>query len=288
MDSIYPGLMIDGHVHVYRQFNHEHVFEAAARNFRREARLAGCDNGFLGVLMLTESAGYDWFSSLRSGDASFPLSGWRMTETSGSVPGILATATDRSDLLIVPGRQVITSERIEVLLLGTTQIVEDGLALDSVLARADDIDAVPVLPWAVGKWLGRRGSLVNLRIRETSPDQGLLLGDNSGRPTLWPRPRQLRLADRLGIHVLPGSDPLPLAGEEQRVGAFGAAVDAPVSLTDPIAELKTHLRNPATRLTSFGRLESNLRFLRNQIRLRRSRTSDNGGGKLAAKPPGHP
>ncbi len=48
----------------------------------------------------------------------------------------------------------------------------------------------------------------------------LFLGDNGGRLAMASPPRQFAIAERHGIMILPGSDPLPLAAEREAVGAL--------------------------------------------------------------------
>ena len=73
------------------------------------------------------------------------------------------------------------------------------------------VEALPVLPWGFGKWLGICGPLIAEEIATARPGE-LFLGDNSGRPAMSPRPRLFARAEARGLAVLPGSDPLPFAG----------------------------------------------------------------------------
>ncbi len=68
--------------------------------------------------------------------------------------------------------------------------------------------------------------------------------------------------------MLPGSDPLPLPGEEARVGAYGFAVDVALDPLRPAAALLAVLRSGAF-FAAFGRRERLTRFVGNQLALQR-------------------
>lgn len=278
-------LLIDGHVHAYDCFDEVAALCAAARNFHRQAQRLGWEDAFLGVLMLTETAGDRWFERRLDTPELADRSGtrWSLTTTPGALPALLAICTGRTPLLIVPGRQVITRERLEVLTLMTRDTVPDGLPLDEVLARARETSALTVLPWAVGKWTGKRGRLIEQCLIRYAGDPSLLVGDNSGRPALWRTPRALARGRELGYRLLPGTDPLPLAGEEARIGTFGAALEHPLADDNPMADLRQGLTALDTVLAPFGRLESATGFVRNQLRLRleRRRRSQAATGSAA-------
>jgi hypothetical protein len=96
----------------------------------------------------------------------------------------------------------------------------------------------------------------------------LFLGDNSGRPILWPRPELFRFAESRGLKVLPGSDPLPIPSEAARVGSFGFGLPAAPSRDRPAADLIRRLDAPDQPIFAYGEAERPLRFLRNQLRIR--------------------
>jgi len=169
-------------------------------------------------------------------------------------------------LLIVAGRQIVSRERLEVLALGTCQRFEEGQSTETLIRKVSREGAIPVLPWGVGKWLGRRGRLVEELIEDpTLPP--FFLGDSANRPAFWPRPSQFRRAEERGIKNLPGSDPLPFPSEARRVGRSGVVLDGSLDLRHPAQDLKRKLLDPSTSLQPFGRRETPLRFLRNQLKM---------------------
>jgi hypothetical protein len=51
------------------------------------------------------------------------------------------------------------------------------------------------------------------------------LADTTLRPLGWPEPALFQRARREGFRILAGSDPLPFAGEESRIGRYATVVD---------------------------------------------------------------
>jgi hypothetical protein len=247
---------MDAHVHLYDPALDRAALEAAAKNFAACCPVASR----IGVLMLAETNGHDAFSRLRALERS------DAPELAATEPASLWLSTGGWRLLAIAGRQVVTAERLEVLALGTRTRFEDGEPLDRVLARVAAEDAIAVLPWGCGKWTGSRARIIERVIAGGDPLQ-VFVGDNGGRPQLWPE-RLFDAASKRGLRNLPGSDPLPLPNEWRRIGRFGVALSAPLSAETPLSDLKAALRDPAQVFRAYGRLESTGRFVRNQLLLR--------------------
>jgi len=233
---------IDAHVHLHTVAGAMEALQVATD------RLAGAD-GQVGVIMLAERESFDVLDAIR--------------------PQLVATDepealwhNERRKLLILAGRQIISAEKLEILALATTARLPDGLPAEKIVAEMDAADAVVVLPWGVGKWLGKRGSLVDRLIATSRPGR-LLLGDNGGRPGFWPV-RQFTS----GLPVLSGSDPLPLPGWPRAIGGLASVIDAHLAPDTPAAALKTILRDPTTRIDRTGSLAGPVQFVVDQARLR--------------------
>jgi hypothetical protein len=266
------ALLIDAHVHLHDCFPLDAFFEQAHRNFEEAARDHGWDPA-LGVLMLTESEGVDWFArlaGLAAGtgfDRDTLLTRWTIEATRD--PAALVATSGARRLLVVAGRQVVAREGLEVLLLGTRSSVPDGRPIREVLAEGARLDALRVIPWGAGKWLFGRGKLLNELIADAQPGKGFFLGDGAGRPFFWGKPRHFDRAEQRGLKILPGTDPLPFPRQTGRAGSFGFRLDGTVDLSSPIEGIKSALRNPASRLTPFGHPERLAPFVRNQIAMQR-------------------
>jgi len=275
------SILVDAHVHIYDCFELNILLDAALHNFNKAAFNIGLEGTVTRVLLLTETRSYNWF--LRAQDKCIKKQsllasekGWEIQLTPDSTVLLAKQNKDsRGDekhsndiqIYIIAGRQIVTAEGLELLALATHLSFEDGLPVSSALVAARASGAIPVFPWAVGKWLGKRGKILSTLLSRESPAD-LCLGDNSGRPVFWPNPLHFRQARALNMHVLPGTDPLPFASEAMRVGSFGFSMRGQLSKVQPATDLKRLLRAKETRLLAYGRLEKPWRFFANQIRLR--------------------
>ena len=250
-------------MHLHDCYPPGRFFTHAADNFERAARARGW-NAMRAVLMLSETAGTDWFGRLAAGADT---GSWTVETTAD--PSTLLARQDARRLVLIAGRQVVTREGLEVLLLGTRATVADRLPIREVLAAGELAGALRVVPWGVGKWLFGRGRLVNQLIDEARPGDGFFLGDSGGRPVFWRNPAHFDRASRRGIRVLPGTDPLPFPSEVSRPGGFGFTLAWPEDVPPSAEAIKASLRGAEARLTPYGQLERVGRFLRNQLAMQR-------------------
>ncbi|MEM9907111.1 MAG: hypothetical protein AAF921_19010, partial [Cyanobacteria bacterium P01_D01_bin.44] len=260
---------MDTHVHIYDCFNLDAFLESAWHNFHRHASKYDAGPDFTGVLLLTETRHENWFTSLlhpaqRGGAALSTRWSFQRTSETGAV---CASNSQGQRLYLMAGRQVITAEKLEVLALISDQTFSDGLSTEATIQSIQAGGGIAVLPWGVGKWLGKRGQLISalLQQNQLSP---LFLGDNRGRPQFWLRPRYFEMAQQQGGRILPGTDPLPLASEGSRPGSFGLVCPERLNPEKPGEHLKSMLLNPEVSWQTYGRLEKPWRFVRNQIALR--------------------
>lgn len=239
------NIMIDAHVHLHDPAHAMDDLQQAFDNFSRQKPTANT-----AVIMLAERRGYQVFNQLKK--------------------QLITTEEDESlyfehkshRMLILAGRQIVTAEGLEILALASCTQLFDGLPVHQAIEHLHEEDALAVLPWGVGKWLGKRGKLIDDLIENSQPGS-LFLGDNAGRPKLWGVPQF-----NSDLIVLPGSDPLPLNGSAQNIGCYGALMQARLSSQTPAAELKKLIRNRRTPLQRFGETSPALRFISDQLRLR--------------------
>ena len=253
-------LLIDGHVHVYPCFNAGRLLNAAQAHFLYASGCSGAAKRPFCALFLTETSRDHWFREVASGRLKVP--GWAFSPT-GEAMSIVARCEGGAEICLIAGRQVASGEGLEVLALGTEQDIPDGGSTEDVLDAVTKTGALPVIPWGVGKWLGRRGRILDRLIESRAGD--FLLGDNGGRPWCWPEPPQFGAARSRGSLVLPGSDPLPFAGEESRAGSCGAMFDTEIPGKRPAAEIIELIRRRSHVLVPFGGRETFFRFVQNQI-----------------------
>jgi len=154
-------------------------------------------------------------------------------------------------LYLVPGRQIVTAERVELLCLGVDADIPDGLPAETAIHRIREVGGAAVLTWAVGKWLFKRAAVVDDLLKTFSP-QELLIGDSAMRPVFWPTPRPMRFARKNGYRVIAGSDPLPAAGEERVMGSYASLFSIGFDPEKPGTSLKSALYNPDAAIKSVG------------------------------------
>ncbi len=128
------------------------------------------------TLMLAEMREDKVFVRRRAGQCPWPI------QTTGEDCSLYLA--DR--LLVLAGRQVVSAEGVEVLAQCTAAQFANGRPLEETIEEIQAAGALAVLPWGVGKWLGRRGKLVT----EAAARSPILLGDNAGRPPFWSFPAQ--------------------------------------------------------------------------------------------------
>lgn len=241
MNATSAIIAADGHVHVYPAYDVIAVLRNLIQNLDRLAA-AGCNRkhapgvGVQKLAFLAESRCHDFFGRLRNRDQALIRQG---LEIVGAPDPICATVALHTvgRICLVAGRQIVTRERLEMLALAMDAMIPDGLPADEVIRRVIQAGGVPVLAWSPGKWLFARGRLVRDLI---ASDHGrvLCLGDTTLRPTLWPEPSLMKQARARGVPVIPGSDPLPLAGEERFAGTYGFICHGAFDTVHPAAAVR--------------------------------------------------
>lgn len=179
--------------------------------------------------------------------------------------------TSGRKIIAVRGQQLITTEGLEVLGIGQKSDLDAGLSLAEMVERIRAIGGWPIIAWGAGKWTGRRGRLVAEMVVSENHPPNIMLADNGGRPWLWSRVRQFELAKERGVRVLAGTDPLPLKGEESRIGSYGFSMSADHAPGEPIIDSFCRaLEDPSVPTLGIGKQMGIGRFASNQLRLRLS------------------
>lgn len=263
-------IFVDAHVHLRRCFSVASFLEKARANFEREAHRFGRGGPFDGVLCVVDSPHEDGFERLlacskrrKSGGLEGRMKDWQFRDTAEET-SIRLTAGERKNVIIVAGHQLASQEGLEVLAVGTRNHIESDRPADCLVRTVAQAEGLPVVPWGVGKWLGARRDIVRRLIRDAALPQ-FFLGDSANRPPFWPLPSPFELAEEAGIRNLPGSDPLPVSGEEQCPGSFGVALEGTLDARRPVRDLKERLLDHTVDIRHFGHRKSLLRFVRSQI-----------------------
>jgi len=262
-------LIIDTHIHLYSQYDLSLLFMSAFENMSLYSRANDFTDDLLLVLGLTSTLSETTWQDLKemqnNGVTIVGKGGeWRLSKTCDDT--LLRVSNPAGDqIYLLCGCQLVTSEKLELLVLGTESPVYD--ASNGLLWHVEkNLAELMVVPWAVGKWLGRRGEIVSEAI-DRFPEL-IQLGDNGGRPALWSHVKQFRQVAQSSIAIWPGTDPLPLQNQERRVGLNTIAIEG-VNLPDLSGkEVVATLKEKGKPVMSQSRRESLINFLRNQISLR--------------------
>ncbi|MCK5005031.1 MAG: hypothetical protein KAS21_08080 [Candidatus Aminicenantes bacterium] len=260
------NIFIDGHVHLYDNFDPDSFIEAIDRNFRKFAEHD--ENGFsdsIRMIFLTEAKENDFFT--RIADNSLTLKNIDVhSEKTGEEGSILLMQNGSELFYIIRGRQIITKENIEILSVGPGPKIRDGLPAAEVLDQLREREELAILAWGVGKWLFGRGKLVK-KIINTLDYPLLLIGDNSARPSIWLKPLIYRESEKLGIPIINGSDPLPLGGEAEKAGSYFFMLKGNFDPKKPLESIKKILRSDNKNIKFLGKRDSIFSFLKRQIKI---------------------
>jgi len=208
--------LLDTHLHLYPNYDLPLAFNQL---LDRSAHLG---ESVKRVACLAERHDCNFHRQLADGSTALP--GFSVTAGVGNAISI-RRESDGLQLSLLPGRQVITSENIEVLALACPEMIDDGQPALDVIYQINQLKRIPVLTWSPGKWFGERGKLVKRLITELDK-QDFLIGDTTLRPYGWATPGLMKLAQNKGFTVVAGSDPLPFSGEEHWLGAYYTVVES--------------------------------------------------------------
>ncbi len=264
-------IIADAHVHLYDCFDMGRLLDRVFSNFQKEADAPRKGTPFSAFLFLAETKTENWFYRFSSRPEKGPsqikgFGKWAFRPTKEEC-SLYAFMDEKKGIYIIAGRQIRTKEKLEVLALGTIQSFEEGLPLKEMISWISRLEAVPVIPWGVGKWIGRRGKIVkDLLYNKALPP--FFLGDNRNRPLFWPRSDLFKLVEHKGIPILPGTDPLPFSSEIGQIGKFGFKLPGSIDSEYPFKELKKLLLDPSTSPQPYGSLENPVRFFWNQLRMK--------------------
>lgn len=232
-------IIADTHVHVYPTYDVERMLAHALVNLGEHAR--GSQPAQM-VLFLTERHDCNFFYDLSCGRLALQPD-YCVSHVHPNALAAISTPSGDS-LYIVAGRQVATSEQLEVLCLGSDERIEQGQPIRAVIERALALKMVPVVPWSPGKWLGARGKIVE-ELVSSAPPRTLLFSDSALRPKHCPEPPVFARARERAIEILCGSDPLPLHREERRVGSYACMWSHSIDTASPLASLLSTLYLPS-------------------------------------------
>jgi hypothetical protein len=255
------SIVADAHVHLYPCYPLKDAFQCAVSNLGKLADAEG-DRAFF--LSLTERSGSRFFHDLRDDKAQMP-EGWMAKPLADENAFCIQKSENAVRLCVLNGRQIVTKERLEILTLTGDPNVSDGQDARHVIETALLCGAVPVLPWAPGKWLFDGGRVVEDLLRRFPPTQ-LLIGDTTLRPRGFGEPALMRKARELGFKIVAGTDPLPFAGEERMIGQYGITWEGDLGEYSLVRDIRRMLLDPQCAMRTVGRRNGLFDVLRRLVR----------------------
>ena len=219
----------DGHFHIYPCHDPAEIIGRLVDNL---ALLAGRDSNAFKIAFFAESRACDYFNKIRDRKISFEKIGLEISH-GPEEHCISLRRGGRTELCLVAGRQIVTAEKLEVLGLAMEVLVPDGQPEDETVRMVAAAGGLPVLAFAPGKWFFGRGIVARGLVGRFGKE--LIIGDSALRPRGWTRPDIMCLS---GAAVLPGSDPLPMPGEEKYAGSYGFVYRGDFDTARPLAAMK--------------------------------------------------
>lgn len=262
----------DCHFHLYPGHDPERSVSGLINNLELMAGSAGVigqkDNIFK-IAFLAESRQFNYFRKILNRELNFERIG---LETSAGPEEHCVSFRKQGELklCLVAGRQIVTKEKLEILGLGMGKIVPDGLPAGEVIEKIIAAGGLPALAFSPGKWLFKRAKIAR-RLMTIKFGRPLLIGDSALRPLGWGRPAIMRRAARENIAVLPGSDPLPPAGEEKYAGCYGFVYRGEFDSARPLTAMKQIIANVPSAIMPAGRRCSFMNFAGRLFRLSKSK-----------------
>lgn len=259
----------DGHFHLYPCYDLSRAIGNLVKNLRllaEENRDRAPRREPFKIAFMAESRQHDYYRNILDRQIDFGALGF---ETAGETEkhSILFIERGRLSMALVAGRQIVTEEKIELLGLGMEEVVPDGLAAEATVEKIIAADGLPVLAFSPGKWLFRRADVVR-RLVNTKFDRPLLIGDSALRPLEWGKPAVMR---RVGAVILPGSDPLPLTGEEKYAGCYGFVYAGPFDISRPLASMRQIIADNPGAIIPAGRRGSAVNVAGRLLRLSKAK-----------------
>ena len=257
-------LLIDGHIHIYSHYDLDFAINQGILNLQNSAKKINRTDKVIPVWLLTERYDCNFFDSY----AGLKLKNFKI------VPGaeketLIVEKNGEPMLYIFAGRQLVTTENLEVLSLMTTLFLKDReKPITDVIDHVIDSGGVPAINWAPGKWFFSRGKVVEQTIKSYSPEN-LLLGDTSLRTGIWPLPKLMTRAKKDGFKIIAGSDPLPFENEEKQIGLYGFSITGKFDEAKPAESLRKLVLDKQTKINLIGRRNNLFTFGRRQFKIMR-------------------
>jgi hypothetical protein len=252
--SLAGMIVADTHLHLYPHYDFARAIQGCVDRLSALAPGATCA-GFL-----AERSDCRVYRALKEGGGG-PSSEEIDVSLADDGVCLVLRSFNRPALYLFPGRQIVTEERLELLCLTSDADIPDGLPAEIAVNRIREVGGVPVLTWAVGKWLFGRAHVVRALLEQFGPSE-LVLGDSAMRPVFWPTPGPMRTGRQRGYRLLAGTDPLPADGEERVMGRYASVLELDFDPVHACTSLRSALLDDAIALRTVGARSNAIEFVR--------------------------
>ena len=256
-------LLIDSHVHFHDCFDIEEYLNNIFMNFSKAASIIDDSHSWIGILLLSEITGVNFFRTLLFSQGDKILNNFNLIKTEEEESFIITDGNDQK-IVVISGKQIAVKEGVELLALCTSKDFQEHEDLGKAVMNVISADAIPVLPWGVGKWIGKKKDMIKNLIEENN-NLKLFLCDNSGRLRFWAEPQLFKFAKSHNRFIFAGTDALPIPSEIRKTGSFGFYLKTELNLFKPSEDLKKIFNELTESPLTFGKLENPVKFLRNQL-----------------------
>jgi len=232
---------------------------------QKAAKIHNNSSSFTAVLCLLETRSSHWYQDLlKIAAAKKNIGNWTI-EALNDAQLLRLSQNNGKELLVLPGQQVITAENLELIIIGSTNMIAHDNNICSYLSEYSHSHLV-IIPWGVGKWLGSRGRIVSELIQQQK--YNFALGDNSGRAAIWQHIPQFNQAKANNIRIIAGSDPLPICGQHKKIACYGVILTEAIPQQALAQQLRNTMLNPQKNIKQYGRLDNLFQFFASQLLLR--------------------
>ena len=152
--------LIDSHVHIYDCFNIKRFFESALNNFNFYCIKAGFNN-FIGFLFLTETKNDNYFNKIKGNLFDKEFNELVLKPINTNEETSLVYTFNNNYLVLIAGKQIITSEKIEVLALGTIKKLDDGESLKDSIMEIKSKRSIACITMGSWEMVWRKGQNYN-------------------------------------------------------------------------------------------------------------------------------
>ncbi len=268
-------IFIDGHVHLWQNFDLDLFFQTAFTNFTLAANSFSPSQENLFVMFLAEtkqeksSKRLEKLGMVKNNCNYSQNISYAFLNLTENIK-VLKVRHLKSDkiLFIIFGQQITCSEGIEILSFFTPHEIENENPILDIIDKITLNSGIVVIPWGVGKWLGRRGKIIENTLDSLGSTENVFIGDNANRPWFWPSYKIEQLAHRYDTGILSGSDPLNIKKGFNNIGSYGTILDIPTFEIKHISQIKSHLINSKSHMKQFGKPQKALPFLYTQVATR--------------------